>query len=135
MKEEVILVDCNALADFFVGVSELKGDAEALRRRHPDWVTLPLCRYGFGNVLRTYTRSGKIAEEDALLMLKQGLDMVSFCPEPDEELVFSVANADSLTFYDAGYVACARSMGLPLYTRDGDILRNCPDIARPFRGE
>lgn len=134
MSEEVILVDCNALADLFVGVSDLKDAALNLRREHPNWMTLPLCRYEFGNVLRTYVRGGRIAEEDALLMLKQGLSMVEFCAEPDVGTIFSVANASHLSFYDAGYVAAARLLEVELYTRDGEILRNCPDVASPFRG-
>lgn len=130
MSTEGILIDNNALADFFIGEDTLKRDAQNLRRRFPFWVAPPLCRYEFGNVLRTYFRRGLIGEADARLMLRHGLSMVRFSEEYPEELTFAEANASGLTFYDATYVTCARSLGYELYTRDGDILRNCPEIAR-----
>ena len=62
MSDIPILIDNNALADFFIGVEALKRDAENLRRKFPLWVTTPLCRYEFGNVLRTYVRRGLVSE-------------------------------------------------------------------------
>ena len=132
MSDIPILIDNNALADFFIGVEALKRDAENLRRKFRLWVTTPLCRYEFGNVLRTYVRRGLVSEADARLMLRQGLKMVSYCSECAEEVILSEANTSALTFYDATYVACARLLGYDLYTRDGDILKNCPDVARPI---
>ena len=129
MKTVQILVDNNALADLFVGEKAFEEGAQALRRKFSSWVAPPLCRYEFGNVLRTYVRQGKQTETKALAMLRKGLGMLSFCDEPEEQLIFREANASGLTFYDATYVACARAMGLKLYTRDKEILKNCPDVA------
>jgi len=129
MTELQILVDNNALVDLFVGEKAFEEKAAELRRKSPLWVAPPLCRYEFGNVLRTYVKAGKQKEEKALAMLRKGLGMVRFCEEPDEETIFLEALTSNLTFYDATYVACARSMGLKLYTRDQDILKNCPDVA------
>lgn len=125
-----ILVDNNALADLFVGEDALKKDAENLRQKYPIWVAPPLCRYEFGNVLRTYIRSGLVSELDARQMLRQGLSMVRLCNECAEEVILEEANSSALPFNDATYVACARSLGYELYTRDKEILKNCPDIAR-----
>jgi predicted nucleic acid-binding protein len=132
MNDESILIDTNALADFFIGEEELREHAVRLRRRFPNWTTLPLCRHEFGNVLRTYTRLGRISAEDGIAMLRQGLAMVTFCAECDDEVVLAEANASNLTFYDAAYAARARTLGVKLCTRDGDILRNCPEIAVPI---
>lgn len=129
MSDRPILIDNNALVDFFVGEEPLKKDAENLRRKYPFWITSPLCRYEFGNVLRTYVRRGLVDEADGLLMLRQGLKMVSFCHECAEEVILAEAHASNLTFYDATYAACARWLGYRLYTRDGDILKYCPEIA------
>ena len=130
MPDHPILIDTNALADFFVGEEALKKDAENLRRKFPLWITSPLCRFEFGNVLRTYVRLGKVSEMDGVLMLRQGLKMVSFCSDCAEEVILAEANASKLTFYDATYAANARWHRYQLYTRDGEILRNCPEIAR-----
>jgi len=129
MSGGMILIDNNALSDFFVGEEALKRGAQNLRRKFPIWFAPSLCRYEFGNVLRTYVRRGLVSEADARLMLRQGLAMVRFCAECAEEVIFAEANASALTFYDATYVVCARSLGYKFYTRDGDILRNCPEIA------
>ncbi len=129
MTDHPILIDNNALVDFFVGVESFRKDAEHLRRKFPFWITSPLCRYEFGNVMRTYIRLGKVSETDGLQMLKQGLKMVSFCSDSAEEAILAEANASKLTFYDATYVANARWHQYRLYTRDGDILKNCSEIA------
>jgi len=130
MDSESAFIDANALADFFVGEDDVRRDSETLRRKHSVWVTLPLCRHEFGNVLRKYTRHGKIGAEDGLKMLRQGLAMVAYCADCTDEVVLSEANASNLSFYDAAYVARARSLGVWLYTRDDGILKNCPDVAR-----
>ncbi|MFT4177765.1 MAG: type II toxin-antitoxin system VapC family toxin [Luteolibacter sp.] len=130
MNGGTILVDNNALADFFVGKEDFKRDAEKLRRKFPDWVAPPLIRYEFGNVLRTYVRCGYISQDDGMEMLRLGLSMVRFCEECAEEVILEEANASSLTFYDATYSSCARRQGYELFTRDGDILRSCPEFAR-----
>lgn len=132
MKQRTILIDANALADFFVGEEELREHSIRLRRKFPNWTTLPLCRYEFGNVLRTCTRLGKIRADDGLAMLKQGLSMVTFCAECGDEVVLAEANASNLTFYDAAYVARARTLGVKLHTRDGGILKHCPEVACPI---
>lgn len=134
MIEDSVFIDANALADFFVGEEAFRAEAEALRMKCPNWVTLPLCRYEFGNVIRLYTRLGKIREGDGRLMLARGLAMVAYCAECDDETVLAEANASRLTFYDAAYVARARSLGMRLHTRDGEILRNCPEVSCPIAG-
>lgn len=132
MEPKSIFIDANALADFFIGEEAFRRDAVELRRKYPCWTTLPLCQYEFGNVLRTYVRGGRIAEATGFAMLRDGYGMVSLCAGCEGEVVLAEANASCLSFYDASYVACARSVGVRLYTRDGDILRNCPEIACPI---
>jgi predicted nucleic acid-binding protein len=130
MTSDRILVDNNALADLFIGESGFHADAENLRRKHASWVAPPLIRYEFGNVLRTYVRVGRKEAKDSLAMLRSGLGMIRFCEEPLEETILLEAHASGLSYYDATYVTCARMHGLPLYTRDEEILKNCPEVAR-----
>lgn len=132
MRTEAIFIDANVLIDFFVGEAALREDAERLRRKSPDWLTLPLCRYEFGNALRTYIRLGKIDEGSGAEMLLKGVAMLRFCDECADAVVLTEANASNLSFYDAAYVARARSLGVRLYTRDGRILKSCSDIAVPI---
>lgn len=132
MDSQSVFIDANALADFFVGEESFRKSSEELRRAHTDWVTLRLCRHEFGNVIRLYTRLGKIDQTDGMEMLRRGLSMVEYCDDCDDEVVLAEANASNLTFYDAAYVARARSLGRWLYTRDEQILKNCADVARPI---
>lgn len=134
MSELPIVIDTNVLVDFFVGVEDLRLDAENLRRKHPVWVTSALCRYEFGNVLSTYVRRGLVCEEDGALMLQLGINMVRFCHEPAEEVIFAEAHASELSFYEATYAACARQLNFPLYTRDKKLLKNCPEITHVIAG-
>ena len=130
MSAPPILIDNNALVDFFVGEDSLRKAAENLRRRFPEWLAPPLCRYEFGNVLKTYVRRGMLSVADAQLMLQQAFSMVRICEECRVDVIFAEAAARNLTFYDATYTSCARRLGYQLYTRDEEILKNCPDIAR-----
>jgi predicted nucleic acid-binding protein len=129
MSENPILVDNNALVDLFLGEAPFLIAAEALRLKFPDWVAPPLIRYEFGNVLRTYVRLKGVAEEKAERILSKGLSILTFCEEPEEDVILREAHASGLTFYDASYVACARLHGLRLYTRDKGILQNCPNVS------
>ncbi|TVR47800.1 MAG: PIN domain-containing protein [Puniceicoccaceae bacterium] len=133
MRSETVFIDSNVVIDFFMGEGDLREGAKALRRKFPDWMTLPWCRYEFGNVLRTCIRRGKIDERSGAEMLRKGVVMLRYCDECADEVVLAEANASNLSFYDAAYVARARALGVRLYTRDGDILKNCPEIAVPIR--
>ena len=125
-----ILVNNCALADLFFGESRFEVAASELRRKFPIWIAPPLIRYEFGNVIRTQIRTGRLSAETGESMMLKGMEMVIFCLEPSESLILQEANISNLTFYDATYVATAKETGLMLYTRDGDILKNCPEVAR-----
>jgi predicted nucleic acid-binding protein len=133
MRSGSAFIDANVVIDFFLGEAGLREDAKALRRRFPEWVTLPWCRYEFGNVVRTYIRRGKIDERTGADILLRGVAMLRFCEECADAVVLAEANTSHLSFYDAAYVARARTWGMRLYTRDGAILQRCPDIALPIR--
>ena len=130
MNSPRIMVDNCALADLFFGEERFEVAARELRRKFPVWIAPPLIRYEFGNVIRTQIRTGRLSVEMGASMILKGMGMVSFCLEPAESLILQEANVSSLTFYDATYVATARETGLTLYTRDGDILKNCSEVAR-----
>jgi len=132
MNSEAILVDCCALADLFVGEADFEQASANLRRKFPIWYSPALIKAEFGNVLRTQVRAGKMTAEKALEIWSVAIGKVLLCEEADGAEILKEANASCLTFYDATYVATARATGLPLYTRDSDILKYCPDVAQPI---
>jgi predicted nucleic acid-binding protein len=129
----MIVVDATVLGDLLVGKSEIRQSAERLVREDPDWVSASLWRYELGNILwkGLRTKSLRPAEGSRILdgaeaLIRETVDTL------DAGEILRLANKHSLSFYDASYVWLARLKGLKLRTRDGEILRQCPDVARPM---
>lgn len=129
----MIVVDATVLADFLAGESQLKEKAVALMREDPDWVSVGLWRYEFGNVMWKKTKFGDGDPKESRMHLgsvrKLLLETVD---DVDLEAVHDIAAKTGLTFYDASYVWLARTRGLILRTRDKQVLRECPDVAHPM---
>lgn len=129
----MIVVDNTVLADFVLGAEPLQRSATALVSVDPDWISVGLWRYEFGNVVWKILRYSEertnpvevaraaFAEAESIL---SGTIDVENCSE-----VFQIASESGLTFYDAAYVWLALSRELRLYTRDKEILRKYPEIA------
>ena len=131
----MIVVDATVLVDFLAGEARLQRAAEALMREDSSWVSVGLWRYEVGNVFWKKLRFGdgeervlrrNLGEAESLLL--ETLDGI------DRGGVWDIAQAIGLTFYDASYVWLARTRGLELRTRDKQILRECPDVAREMPG-
>lgn len=129
----MIVVDNTVLADFVLGTERLQRSATALVSVDPDWISVGLWRYEFGNVVWKILRSSeertnpvevaRVAFAEAESILSDTID-VENCSG-----VFEIASESGLTFYDAAYVWLALSRELRLYTRDKEILRKYPEIA------
>jgi predicted nucleic acid-binding protein len=132
MNPSPILVDCCALADLFVGKAPFRDAAESLRRNRPHWRADPLIVYEFANVLRTQVKAGRMVEAQALQFLSAGLGLLDISEGTEPDDVLQLALRKQLTFYDAAHVATAIKLGIPLFTRDKEILANCPEVACPI---
>ena len=93
-----------------------------------DGHVLDLTFYEAGNVLwKVHTLQGRTtAEEHAELVslladLRREL-VVHDLEEIGFEAVMDVATETELTFYDAGYLACAETLETPLVTEDSELL-------------
>lgn len=135
----MIIVDATVLADFFVGEGALKDSAEFLAREDPDWISVSLWRYEFGNVLCKVMRGSPSSLPAAEGMHTIWEDVETILAETVEYLnlseIWRIARTSGLTFYDASYVWLAHERDLPLRTRDREILRKFPDVAVPMPGE
>jgi len=124
MNMKRLVVDNNVLADFFFGSEDRVARVQTWLRRYPVWIVPDLWRYEFGNVVRSQVCFGGLPEEAARQALRQACSMVTPSPAPlTEEEILVESLQSQLTFYDASYVAHARSLGLELLTRDREILR------------
>lgn len=131
----MIVVDCTVLADFYVGEPDSMQAAHDLLRSEPTWMSVELWRYELGNVFLKYVRAGRL-QADAMSVALQEADMLVAetveLKEPAE--VWKIALEKELSYYDASYVWLAQSRGLPLLSRDGGILKKCPEYCRSMPG-
>jgi predicted nucleic acid-binding protein len=126
----MVAVDATVLADLLIGEDSLRAAASTLALEDPDWICTSLWRYELGNVLwkEVGFRKGdrarlKVALDRAEPLLLETIEVV------DAVAVWEIACDTGLTYYDASYVWLARFRGLKLRTRDGQILKACPDVA------
>lgn len=129
----MIVVDATVLADFLAGEAALQASAEALMREDSDWISVGLWRYELGNVLWKKVKFEKSDSEGMQKQLECGASLlIETVEDVDLVSVYDTAVQTGLTYYDASYVWLARTRGLTLRTRDKQILRECPDVARPM---
>ncbi len=129
----MIVVDACVLADMFVNGGELHQRATKLSTVDPEWISSALWRYELGNVVRTSVRCGELKEEEVLGVWPRAEQVViETVGAVDFVGIYAVAEKHGLSFYDASYVYLARLRTLKLHTRDKQVLRECPDVARPM---
>ena len=81
--------------------------------------------------LRRTIREGRTTAEDASAWLTV-LDSYNIVPWPLNPCAGSstwlIAEQLNISAYDAGYIAVAKSRGLPLFSKDGVILKRAPKL-------
>ena len=85
----------------------------------------PLWKWEIANGLLVAFRRKRISQEDALDALAQ-FDILQIHTDPDWRHVpsvalFQLANANTLTIYDAAYLHLAQRLNYPLATLDGPL--------------
>jgi predicted nucleic acid-binding protein len=129
------IVDCTVLVDFYVGEDVEKEASRALLVEDADWVSVGLWRYEFGNVLLKYVRAGRLGAAEMEFALEEVPGLLVETVEDIETLeVWRLSLERGLSFYDAAYVWLARTRNTRLYTRDGGILKRCPNDSAPLPG-
>jgi predicted nucleic acid-binding protein len=130
----VIVVDAMVLADFLAGEAGLRKAAIRLSEEDPVWISCSLWRYEVGNVLWKKMQFQHMTRDAARRFFEQGEAMLTETVENLQwRAILDLADSRRLTFYDASYVWLAQSRGLTLRTRDAEVLRGCPDIAKPMQ--
>jgi predicted nucleic acid-binding protein len=126
----VNVLDNTVLIDFWAGEPDLRASALELVSSTPRWLAPGLWRYEFGNVMNKLVRL-KLIEEGrkrrAFVAMERVIETVH---RIDLLGVDDVVRSTGLKFYDASYVWLARERSCLLFTRDQQILCECPDVAR-----
>jgi predicted nucleic acid-binding protein len=129
----VIVVDATVLGDLLMGKTDVRQSADTLIQEDPDWISVSLWRYELGNILWKGLRVGALTPAEGSRILAGSEALLNETIEAlDVSEILAVAERHALSFYDASYVWLARSRRLRLRTRDGKILSQCPDVARPM---
>ncbi len=108
-------------------------DAARLFERDPDWAAPAILVSELRNVLLGYVRHGILSSDQAKAMSDDAaMNLADRVTAVSSNQVIDVALECGLTAYDAEFVVLARTLGVPLVTLDGAILRGAPDVAVPL---
>jgi predicted nucleic acid-binding protein len=106
------------------------GAARAAYRRDPDWLTVPLWRYEFINVLWKLRRAGHCDAEAAENNFRRAAERMSPRERaPGDREALDLAVRHKITAYDAYFVVLAQELDLALLTQDKELLAKFPDTA------
>ena len=123
----MIVADTNLLV-YLTLKGERTDAARLVRVRDSDWVAPPLWRSEFRNALVQNVRHDLISPARAQEIWQKAPSAVRDV-EIDPVAALDIAFERGLSGYDAEFVALAETLGVPLVTDDGRVLRACPGVA------
>lgn len=127
----MIVVDTNVIASLVLPMSDQTEAAVRLLTVERDWSAPILWRSELTNVLATGVRNRWFDLELALEALDTACEVIG---ENEFSVpcapVLKLASESGCTAYDAEFVLLARELSVPLVTRDRQLLRAFPEIAR-----
>lgn len=131
----MIVVDTNVMVHLLLG-GEHGEDAALLFEQDPEWAAPVILMSELRNVLLGYVRRGDLTPDQAKAMLDDAAEVLRgrTATVPSAQ-VLDVALECDLSAYDAEFVALARTLGVPLVTLDGRILREAWDVAVSLRDD
>lgn len=78
--------------------------------------------YEIENALSALVKRGRIDAETAVAAYREFKRLPIRLVEPDGETAVRIATAEKQYAYDAYYLVCAQTMGIPLYSLDNGLL-------------
>lgn len=125
----MIVADVNILIGILASGKPTE-TAIAVLRRDPAWVSPPISRSEFRNVLSTMVRRRLISLEAALSIMEEAeLHLEGNEISVSSFDVLRLAEESACTAYDCEYVALAQALRVPLVTWDKEILAAFPNNA------
>jgi predicted nucleic acid-binding protein len=125
----MLVADTSAIAHLYIPGARSDA-AGAAYRRDPDWLTVPLWRYEFINVLWKVQRAGHCDAAAAAKNFQAAVErMVPRQRSPSDLEALDIALRHKLSAYDAYFVALAQELKLPLLTQDKELLEKFPGTA------
>lgn len=129
----MIVVDTNVIAYALIQGAQTK-NALNVYQKDSDWLVSELWRHEFLNVLALYVRQGGIDAADGRQTWRAATSLFdsSIRPVPMEDAL-QIAVDESVSSYDAQFVALAYSLQIQLVTEDRGLQRKFPGTAVSMR--
>jgi predicted nucleic acid-binding protein len=125
----MLVADTTAIVHLYVA-GDCHAAARAAYRRDSDWLTAPLWRYEFVNVLWKIQRAGHCDAEAAAANFQVAAErLVPRERAPSDLEALELALRYKISAYDAYFVTLARELKLPLLTQDRELLAKFPEQA------
>jgi len=125
----VIVADTNLIGYLFLE-SEHSALAEQVLRRDSEWAAPLLWRSELRNVLARYVRQRALSLAASQQIMDAALDLMAGREHVvDSGQVLQLAALSGCSAYDCEFVAVAQDLGVPLVTRDRQVLRAFPRVA------
>lgn len=124
----MIVVDTNIILALWAR-DERGDETRAVLRRDGHWVVPRLWRSEHRNALSLYVRKRLLALAEAQALQAESETLLSGREsEPDSREVLELSSASGCTAYDCEFVALARTLRVPLVTRDVALCRAFPAL-------
>jgi len=95
--------------------------------KDPEWAVPLLWRSELWNILALYMRKGWLSLEDAVSIMDEAMRLMAGREYMVNSLhVLELVEKSTCSAYDCEFVALAQELGVPLVTRDQQILRDFP---------
>jgi len=125
----MIVVDTNIIGYLYL-TSEYSTQVEEVLLKDPQWVAPLLWRSEFRNVLALYIRKDILRFEDAVQIMDNAMSLMRGGEYEVASLeVLRLIKESRCSAYDCEFVALALDLGIPLITRDKQILEEFPQYA------
>lgn len=129
----MIVVDTNIISYLFLPTTYTEL-AEQLYQQDAHWISPPLWRSEFRNVLALYLRKNLISFQDALALQEQAeLLLAETEMEASSSKILELVNTSQCSAYDCEFVALAKDLHLSLVTQDKKVLAQFPEVARSLQ--
>jgi len=124
----MIVVDTNIIAYSLIE-GDRTGQVLKARDRDPAWLVPGLWRHEFLNVLSTFTRRKLLTLSQAEDTWKNAVRMLHKKEHPvDHASALRLSVENSISAYDAHYIALAKSLGVRCMTEDRALLNKFPGL-------
>lgn len=125
----MIVVDANILAKLLISPGDPRVE-QNVYHKDQEWIGPPILRSEFRNLLATSLRKRSLDINAALFFMEEAEELLGENEFPVSSVgVLSLAARSGCTAYDCEYVALAMDLGIPLVTRDREILAAFPAVA------